>query len=555
MTAKDRPRFNVEALRTVAGNKVFARGEEYHRDGSVEILAVEPGRVLAEVSGTDDYRTVLKGHGTAIDGECSCPAFEDWGFCKHMVAVALSANERGADDVPENAGALARIRKFLKAKGADALVEMVVDIAERDSALFHRLDVAAATLHADDKTLEARMRRAIDSATRTRGFVSYHEAGGWAAGVDEALDALADLAGNGRADMARKLADHAMDRIEEAIESIDDSEGHGSALLHRAGEIHLAACREAKPDPVAFAHDLFEREMNDGYDTFYGAAALYADVLGEPGLAEYRRLATEAWERLPMQIGRSEFSGNNFRLKKMLDFFAERDGNVQARIDIRAKDLSSPWKYLQLAEFCLSQVREEEALRRAEEGLWVFEDGAPDERLVFFAAELLQKAGRKEDAEGQLWRAFEKVPSHHLYRRLRKLGGKRARERVIALLEGRLAQDKPTRWYAPADLLISVLIDEKMLGAAWSTVRQHRVSADIKLSLAKASEASNPEAAVGIYAEHVEQLVSRGGSAYKEAAKLISHVATLRNEVDHAAYVADLKTRHRRKRNFMKLLG
>ena len=58
--------------------------------------------------------------------------------------------------------------------------------------------------------------------------------------------------------------------------------------------------------------------------------------------------------------------------------------------------------------------RDQEALRLAEEGLWLFEDGRPDERLVFFAVDLLSQAGRNTDAEAQLWRAFEKAPSLEL---------------------------------------------------------------------------------------------------------------------------------------------
>ena len=99
--------------------------------------------------------------------------------------------------------------------------------------------------------------------------------------------------------------------------------------------------------------------------------------------------------------------------------FLERDGDVVARIALRAKDLSSPWSYLQLAEFCAEQGREDEALRWAEEGIWIFEDGRPDERLVLFAAGLLSKAGRKADAEAHVRRVFEKAPSLHLYIRLR----------------------------------------------------------------------------------------------------------------------------------------
>jgi uncharacterized Zn finger protein len=76
-----RSRFDLDALRDLAGDKVFVRGQAYHRDGQVEILAIEPGWVLAQVAGTEDYRTKVTGCGEDIAGECSCPAIEDWGFC------------------------------------------------------------------------------------------------------------------------------------------------------------------------------------------------------------------------------------------------------------------------------------------------------------------------------------------------------------------------------------------------------------------------------------------------------------------------------------------
>jgi hypothetical protein len=38
--ANDYTRFDTGALRALAGEKVFARGAEYHRDGLVKILAL-----------------------------------------------------------------------------------------------------------------------------------------------------------------------------------------------------------------------------------------------------------------------------------------------------------------------------------------------------------------------------------------------------------------------------------------------------------------------------------------------------------------------------------
>jgi tetratricopeptide (TPR) repeat protein len=563
MTAENPSRFDVDTLRALAGEKLFARGEAYHHAGQVEILSLDPERVLARVVGSTAYRTLLIGRGSELDGECSCPAFEDWGFCKHMVAAALTANAAEENDTPSSAEALAGIRAHLKAKGVDALVEMLVEQAERDPALFRRLDMAATAASDDETVLRRRFRDAINAATRTRRFIDDREAPAWAGDVDAVLDSLADLASSDRAGLARELAEHAISRIERAIEEIDDSDGHCGTLLHlhrdRARDIHLMACRVARPDPVILARDLFAREMAEDYDTFHLAAALYADVLGEDGLAEYRRLAADAWEMLPPRAGggqaRPALSGEYFRLAGMLDFFAERDGDVDARIAIRAKDLSAPWQYRQLVEFCLAQGREREALRYAEEGLWVFEDARPDERLVFCAADLLVNAGRQKDAAAHLWHAFEKAPSLALYRRLRKLDGAQARDRALAHLEAQILAAARASGHFPSDLLIRILLEEKMFDRAWTVVHAHGAYGELKEKLARASEATHPREALRAYAERVEDLVKAGGNRnYEAACTLVIHMAGLRGSAEQAAYVADLKARFRRKRNFMKML-
>jgi len=515
--------------------------------------------VSAQVEGMEDSRIELTGHDKEIGRECSCPAFEAPGVRKHMVEVAMAANAAGSDAQAEGLDALSRIRDYLKEQDVETLVGMIVGIAERDPALFRRLDMAAAAVHADDRAVMARLRREIDGATRVSGYVDYREVSSWAADVDAVLDAVADLVSGGRAHLALGLAERAIDRIEQAIEEVDDSDGHCGDLLDRARDIHLAAARVVRPQPTQLARDLFARETGSDHAVFDGAAALYGDVLGEQGLAEYRRLATEEWEKLPPRTaearGTYDYAGDYHQLKQILDFFAERDGDVNARVALRAKDLSSPWSYRQLAEFCFSEGREQEALRWAEEGLRVFEDGRPDEPFILFAAGLLSKAGRSGDAETHLWRAFEKVPSLDLYTRLRKLGGEAARQHALTFLEARLVNEKPTSWSHPADLLVRILTQDKSFEAAWQAVHKHGASMNVKETLAQASEATHPRQALETYAERVDQFVNGSGSpAYEQAAKLIAHMATLRSEAEQARYVAELKERFRRKRNFMKLL-
>jgi hypothetical protein len=195
--------------------------------------------------------------------------------------------------------------------------------------------------------------------------------------------------------------------------------------------------------------------------------------------------------------------------------------------------------------------------RWAEEGLWIFEDEGPDERLTLFVADLLSRKGRKEEAAAHLWRIFEKSPSLDLYQPLAKLAGPAARERAIGLLEAQSASgERGARgrwnWNGPQEVLVAILTHEKAFDRAWVAVRQHGVSMGAQEDLADASKRSHPREALGVYAARVEELVN--GGRYDEAAKLIARMGKLRDAAEQAAYVADIKDRHRRKRNFMKLL-
>ena len=163
---------------------------------------------------------------------------------------------------------------------------------------------------------------AINSAARTGGFVEYRAARGWAAGVAEALEAVGALVPGGRGALALRLADHALKKIEAAMQHVDDSDGHCGGLLRQAAEIHLAACEAVRPDPVKLAGELFQREVEEDYDTFHGAVSTYSDVLGASGLAAFKALAQAAWEKLPPRRhskgGIAEYSPQRERLAWLL---------------------------------------------------------------------------------------------------------------------------------------------------------------------------------------------------------------------------------------------
>ena len=247
--------------------------------------------------------------------------------------------------------------------------------------------------------------------------------------IESVLDRIAGLIENGRTALVLKLLEHFFARMDQALENIDDSDGGGADVYVKARNIHLTACRQANPDPIALARALFAREVDSEWEFFHGASEAYEDVLGEVGLAEYRRLATEAWKKVrPLRTGARRVEDDQFSrrhaLEAILESFAERDGDVDAVIAIRTRDLSTAYDYLGIAQLCLDHAREAEALKWAEEGLWQFEDN-PDERLIFFVSDLYRRIGRGEDAEKLLWRTFERAPSLQLYERLKSAAATR----------------------------------------------------------------------------------------------------------------------------------
>ena len=556
-SAGDGPRFDIETLRNLAGETAFARGQAYLRSGHVQILEIDPKRVLAQVVGTKDYRTELTGSGKHIRGSCSCPVVTEQYFCKHMVATALAANGGAGSPELEGADRLSRMSVDLYGKSVEALVEKIVQLAWREPSLLRKLDMPAAFLQADDKTLEAHLCDAVEMPSNERGYLSRREMSSWAAGVDIVLDTIAGLMSAGRAGLALRLVEQAIERIDYAGEEIVAPSGRYKALLDRMRDIHLAATRVVRPEPIRLAGDLFHRERFGVDEMFHRAAALYADVLGDEGLAEYRRLATVEWEKLPT------FTHENSRLRVafgdyagpmgVLDYFAERDGDFNARIALRTKDLSAPARYSELAEFCLAHGHDQEALRWTEEGLRIFEEGWNHGSLLRLTVELLVKAGRSADAQAKLQRAFEKTPVVELYAELCKLGGDAARDQALKLLEARAFAETYTNW--KADELVSALMYDKTFDAAWTAARRYGASWAAKEALARVSEGTHPREALAAYAECVDRFASSGGNRYyARASKLIAHMAGLRSPVEQARHVAALKARFGRKRNFMKLL-
>jgi uncharacterized Zn finger protein len=552
----------------LAGETYFERGEGYHRGGHVHDLVEHAGVVVAKVAGTEDYRVRLWSE-DGLDFACDCPLGMDGEFCKHCVAAGLAWLEGDfSAHAPGGSATMDDVQTYLEEQDKDLLVRMVMQQAMEDEGLRERLLLRASRVGGLDL---AAFRRTIDAAV---GFDEDYYGPPWdyARGIQNVVEAIAELLEDGFATEVIELSEYALASVERAMNY--DVDGTIGGILEALEGLHHEACKRAKPDPEALAKRLFEWELGGDLDTFFDSVNTYADVLGERGLAEYRRLAEKEWADVPAlgpdREDRPRYYGKREIVADIMQTLAYRSGDVEALVAIKSKDLSNSFAYLEIAQIYKQQGDDEKALEWAEEGAWVFPGGGNSDLRRFLADEYHDR-GRHEEAIDLIWREFAGRPRLDGYQELKARAdqaGTWERWRVKALDFvrediARVKRESNQSYLSyPADHseLVEIMLWEGNVEDAWCEAKEGGCSDRLWLELASLREEDHPEDSLAIYQERIEPLVNKtNNTAYKRAYELILKVRTLMRRLGRQAefdeYVELLRLEYKRKRNFMKLLA
>ena len=532
---------DIPAILALAGQRSFERGVEYVAEHRVGEIDVSDDAIEAPVLGSDRYLTRVSVEEGRLVGDCSCPMGDMGAFCKHCVALALAWIEPAAGRIwgdrrtdlgrprapivpplppeawweePDDDTITASddpIRAYLEALDHDELVDLIDAEMAHDDTLRTRIRLRAEAASTDGTQ---NLRRALDGATAVHGFLEYAEVPTWAAGVEDVADAIEAAIDQGHAEAVIDLAERGLQRVGTAIENSDDSDGYHGDFLRRFEGIHLAACRVAKPDPVELARRLFKQELESEWDVFAGAAERYADVLGEEGLAEYRRLAQEQWAAVPVRAPNADPdrlppmpSHHAFTVTRMMESLARASGDLDELIAVMSRDLSSAYQYLQLAQVCRDAGRADEALDWAERGVGAF-PGRTDSRLVEFLAEAYLERSRGDEAEALVWKAFTEEPDLESFQRLHRVAehtGELEAWRSRALERVRAAYRHPE---GVGTTLVAIHGWEGEFDAAWAAAHEFGCERHELSKLAKRTEGSHPEEASAVLKEEVAEVLS-----------------------------------------------
>jgi uncharacterized Zn finger protein len=544
-------------LYDLAGAAAFQRGEAYFSGGAVGQLVTDIESITAWVRGTENYRVELSDDDGELSYDCDCPRAEDGYFCKHCVAVGLAwLTERarvadGAQDTDR------LIHDHLAAQSPETLVQLLLNAARRDEGLYQSLLLNA---RSGGKNAAAGLREAIDQATTLRNSRDWADAADYADRIELVVDALADLLAPELATDLVELAEYAIERVE-TLQAQVDEEGEFSEVLEELCRLHLEACVMAAPDPVTLARRLFDLEMNLPNQVCRLDVATHQSVLGEVGLRAYRELAEAAWAKA---------RPGDYRITAIMERLATLSGDVDELLAVKARDLSSAWRYLVIANILRDAGRGDEALEWAERGLQAHPN-YPDDRLRDFLVGAYLQRQRHDEAVALTWVQFAERPNLDNYKKLHAIANPigvwpSQREQALALIDQEIQRNAATtsRWKPQASQpdfshRVEIALWEKDMDTAWALVNEGVCDRRLLIALAGKLEATRADDAVALYCRVVPSIVDQtNNQAYAEASRLVQRIGALLKARQRAPefvdYLIALRARYKAKRNFMKLL-
>lgn len=464
------------------------------------------------------------------------------------------------------------IKQWLSAQKKDVLVGLLMEQVVGNDRLYQKLLLKVAKRSTNDTALKI-YRESIDEATYIDGFIDYRATCSFADGIEQAIAPIVDLIEEGHFNDAIELSEYALVKVEEALNSVDDSNGSIGGILCDLQGLHYSACLNAKPDQETLAKRLFDWELNSDWETFYDAAEKYAEILGKKGLAIYQKLAEQEWIKVPaLAPGQEDDRAyrKRFRITNIMETLAEQTGDIEALIAVKKHNLSNPYRFLNIAEIYSNAVSYDQALHWAERGVKEFPEET-DSRLSDFLAEEYYRRGRYEEAMKQIWTQFSKSPCLSNYQKLKEHGDRIEkwldwRDKALICLRESIAKLKQRQadsnlWSIRIDhsTLVEIFLWEKDFESAWEEAKKGDCNRNLWLQLADKRAEHHPEDAIMVYKQAVEPILDlKNNDAYKKVANILVKIRvlmlSLNRQVEFNNYFDRVRKIHKIKRNFMKIL-
>lgn len=453
----------LDDLREWAGSKIYNRGKDYVSNVS-QLSRTEDGTLVAWVSGSDEYATSVRHEGECdFDSDCTCP-YDDWGPCKHAVAVLLAAAEKlkqnqdiplldpeddlyleafdedndwleeGEDFEREEEpsaglpkGRSPQIEKLLAAKSRDELQALLVELALDFPEVSRRLrDTIRLETGQVDKLVRSLSKEIRCLTAEDAWYNPWNHEGNLPdyTHVEEQLEALLD---EGHADAVFELGEELWARGIEQVEQSND-EGETALAISASLAIVLRALPQTSLPPSEQLLWLVEHELDDQYDMLSGVDV----VLNDPRYTQehWREISTvfEAWLK-KMESPKSGNFSATYRRERVLTWLRNaysRSGQPQKVIPLLEEEADRCRSYDLLVNALLEAGEQDRARHWCIQGYQKTIADAPGiaSGLQKRLRELAETQGRLDLAAAYRAEDFFERPSESCYIKLREAAEK-----------------------------------------------------------------------------------------------------------------------------------
>ena len=552
----------------LAGKAAYQRGEIYYQDGLVGDLRINGNSIIAEVEGTELYRVTLKHTARVFEGSCDCPASENFDFCKHCVATGLKYLEHNQNkEVLKDSKADDLLKNYLLSLDKNVLAEQLESLILNDKILEGdwtlKAEIAAGKL--DHKAFKKRFTKAIPY---NRHLYRYAQVRDYFSRIELVVDKLAEFRSDFKAADVLGLVDYALQRIEKALETIDDSGGFRYASVEILNELHIEILSEIDwpvEKRAAYLLEIYNASDNDFYPDIPGS---YVEALGEEGLKYFNAELQIQWDALPPLADNkiSEYdweTGSLYRhLQGPLLVAAKLRGDIDCLIQLKLKTAVSSRDCIEISTLCLDHDRLAEAIdwwqkakswQKSERGYRGDRNGAFSEQEVA----ILSYQKKFNEALQIRWAEYQRISSMHSYGKLVEMAAlakdtSNWYQRAVDYLNTKFEQN-------PNPYLVSLIAElhlkEQQPEQALALAKQHQLHPETLLEIIRANKEKVIEI-IPIYlrlAEYEVELTKN--SAYRSAIKLLKEAEKLTiNDEQHRKIwfqgVEQLHVKYKVKRNF-----
>ncbi|WP_029408372.1 SWIM zinc finger domain-containing protein [Thiomicrorhabdus sp. Milos-T2] len=559
-----------ELLINLAGQAAFERGKKLFEQGKVRSIEPFKNHILATVQGTQLYAINISHTASIFEGSCNCPASDNIDFCKHCVAVGLhimaGSNPETTSKADKQTKVTAKekqlqtISQYFNSLTKPDLEKALLEYIEHQPDLrvmwLAKAETALGLI--DFKTLRKKMTAAIPY---NRDLYYYDQVRNYFEKVDQLVQQIKDNQLSLTEEELFKLGEYGLQRLERALESIDDSGGFRFPSLGYFETLVLDGFLEIDWKPKQKTDWLLNAILKKS-----DIKPDYSNLLLSLSVSEQADLISQAealWHKLPNQIGFSyDYEHDIYSLQSLLVKHAETQKNWTQIVDYYEKtDTCFNTQCLQLkreidyALFSQAETRLEKLKQQAKSK---YDQSSLYPHEIELAKQLNQPQ-RQSQAQWHLYQVtgdievLETLLSWENNPQQKALWLKQAED----FFEAKLDPNKGYAWNdSPPEYLVDLYLYQDKNEQAYDIIANYETSRHVWKKLA--DHPKTPfKLTWHIYRRLIEtELDMTNNKAYKKGLGLIKEVASKTQHALDEQYLknqlAELRTDYQRKINFTK---